>query len=206
MGAVVVRRLAAWEAACAMKVTAGIFAPATDQSIKRGLSMSISVRTRKMVNYAWLGQSQGCLAALPGPTIKDANVYPWSIQSLGSFFGVISSKLLTSLVQSIIMYLEFPCFQNLRVHVSKGTCSHDQNKRVRTHNFNTRPRRESPPGRGARKGTNGVSTNRVTETDISCFLAGTFWVLPLTYFYLPKSARGPSSPIYKNSLLLQWPH
>ena len=38
--------------ACAMKVTAGIFAPATDQSIVRGLSMSISVRTRKMVNYA----------------------------------------------------------------------------------------------------------------------------------------------------------
>ena len=38
--------------ACAMKVTAGIFAPATDQSIERGLSMSISVRTRKMVNYA----------------------------------------------------------------------------------------------------------------------------------------------------------
>ena len=38
--------------ACAMKVTAGIFAPATDQSIERGLSMSICVRTRKMVNYA----------------------------------------------------------------------------------------------------------------------------------------------------------
>ena len=35
-----------------MKVTAGIFAPATDQSILRGLSMSTSVRTRKMVNYA----------------------------------------------------------------------------------------------------------------------------------------------------------
>ena len=35
-----------------MKVTAGISAPATDQSIVRGLSMSISVRTRKMVNYA----------------------------------------------------------------------------------------------------------------------------------------------------------
>ena len=47
--------------ACIMKVTAGIFAPATDQSIERGLSMSISVRTRKMVNYAWLGQSQGKL-------------------------------------------------------------------------------------------------------------------------------------------------
>ena len=30
-----------------MKVTAGIYAPATDQSIERGLSMSISVRTRK---------------------------------------------------------------------------------------------------------------------------------------------------------------
>ena len=39
----------------AMKVTAGIFAPATDRSIERGLSMSISVRTRKMVNYAWPG-------------------------------------------------------------------------------------------------------------------------------------------------------
>ena len=36
----------------AMKVTAGMFAPATDQSIERGLSMSIPVRTRKMVNYA----------------------------------------------------------------------------------------------------------------------------------------------------------
>ena len=38
--------------ACVMKVTSGIFAPETDQSIERGLSMSISVRTRKMVNYA----------------------------------------------------------------------------------------------------------------------------------------------------------
>ena len=47
--------------ACEMKVIAGILAPATDQSIERGLSMSISVRTRKMVNYAWLGQSQGKL-------------------------------------------------------------------------------------------------------------------------------------------------
>ena len=47
--------------ACEMKVTAGIFAPATDQSIERGLSMSISVRTRKMVNYACEGQNQGKL-------------------------------------------------------------------------------------------------------------------------------------------------
>ncbi len=47
--------------ACAMKVTAGIFAPATDQPIERGLSMSISVRTRKMVNYACEGQTQGKL-------------------------------------------------------------------------------------------------------------------------------------------------
>ncbi len=47
--------------ACVMKVTAGIFAPATDQSTERGLSMSISVRTRKMVNYACEGQTQGKL-------------------------------------------------------------------------------------------------------------------------------------------------
>ena len=44
-----------------MKVTAGIFAPATDRSIERGLSVSISVRTRKMVNYACAGQTQGKL-------------------------------------------------------------------------------------------------------------------------------------------------
>ena len=46
---------------CAMKTTAGIFAPATDRSIERGLSVSISVRTRKMVNYACTGQTQGKL-------------------------------------------------------------------------------------------------------------------------------------------------
>ena len=41
---------------------------------------------------------------------------------------------------------------------------------------------------GARTGTNGVSTNGVTAF-FSCFDRGTFWVLPLAYFYLPKSAR-----------------
>ena len=40
----------------------------------------------------------------------------------------------------------------------------------------------------ARKGTNGVSTNGVTA-NFMFFDRGTFWVLPLTYFYLPKSAR-----------------
>ena len=50
---------------------------------------------------------------------EDANIYPWSIQSIGSFLAILLSKLLTSLVQSIIKYSEFPCSQNLRVHVSK---------------------------------------------------------------------------------------
>ena len=40
---------------CAMKVSTGTFAPVADRSIGRGLSMSISVRTRKMVNYACEG-------------------------------------------------------------------------------------------------------------------------------------------------------
>ena len=40
---------------CLMKVTAGTLAPATDQSLEKGLSMSINVRTRKMVNYACEG-------------------------------------------------------------------------------------------------------------------------------------------------------
>ena len=44
-----------------MKVTAGNLAPATDQSIVRGLSMSIYVRIRNMVNYACEGQTQGKL-------------------------------------------------------------------------------------------------------------------------------------------------
>ena len=43
---------------CEVKVTAGIFVPATDQSIERGLTMSASVRTRRMVNYACEGQTQ----------------------------------------------------------------------------------------------------------------------------------------------------
>ena len=39
-----------------------------------------------------------------------------------------------------------------------------------------------------RKGTNGVSTHGVTA-DFMLFDRGTFWVLPLSYFYLPQSAR-----------------
>ena len=41
---------------------------------------------------------------------------------------------------------------------------------------------------GDRKRTNGVSTSGVTA-DVVFFDRGTFWVLPLTYSYLPKSAR-----------------
>ena len=40
-----------------------------------------------------------------------------------------------------------------------------------------------------RKGTNGVSTNGVTA-NIIFFETGTFWVLPLSYFYLQKKCRG----------------
>ena len=58
-------------------------------------------------------------------------MYPWSIQSLGSFLGIISSKLLTSLVQSIMNCLNISCSQNLRVHVSKGTCSHGVGSQIR---------------------------------------------------------------------------
>ena len=42
--------------------------------------------------------------------------------------------------------------------------------------------------RGFRTGTNGVGTNGVTA-NYMFFDRGTFWVLPLTYFNLPKSAR-----------------
>ena len=43
------------------------------------------------------------------------------------------------------------------------------------------------PPREIRKGTNGVSTNGVTDNFID-FDRGTFWLLPLTYFPIPKSA------------------
>ena len=41
---------------------------------------------------------------------------------------------------------------------------------------------------GSRKGAFPVSTNGVTA-DVMFFDRGSFWVLPLTYLYLPKSAR-----------------
>ena len=46
---------------CAVKVLAGNIASATDHSIWRSLSMSMFVRTRKMVNYACERQTQGKL-------------------------------------------------------------------------------------------------------------------------------------------------
>ena len=63
-----------------------------------------------------------------------------------------------------------------------------------------------PACRLHRKGTNGVSTNEVTA-NFMFFDRGTFWVLPLTYFDLPKIARAyPFSPICQNSVLLRRPH
>ena len=47
--------------------------------------------------------------------------------------------------------------------------------------------------RGARKGTNGVSTDGVTAT-FMFFDRGTFWVLPLPYLNIPKGARVHLSP------------
>ena len=56
--------------------------------------------------------------------------------------------------------------------------------------------REAGRLRGDRKGTNGVST--MGSLQISCFLTGTFWVLPLIYFYIPRSARAyPFYPTYQ---------
>ena len=45
------------------------------------------------------------------------------------------------------------------------------------------------------RGQNGVSTNGVAA-NFSCFDGGTFWILPLTCFYIPKSVPGRTfSPI-----------
>ena len=46
-----------------------------------------------------------CSATLSLQIVKDADMYPWRMQSLRSFLGTFLSKLLTSLVQSIIKYL-----------------------------------------------------------------------------------------------------
>ena len=61
------------------------------------------------------------------------------------------------------------------------------------------------PG-GARKGTNGFSTNGVTAF-LLFFDTGTFWVLPLAYLFIfPKVPGRTFSPICQSSLLLQRPH
>ena len=65
-----------------------------------------------------------------------------------------------------------------------------------------RPPAEAPR---SRKGTTGVSTNGVAAS-FMFFDTGTFWVLPLTYFYVPKSARVYFFSICQNSLPLQRPH
>ena len=47
---------------CEMKVTVGIFCTNDrPRSSERGLSKSVEVRTRKMVNYAWIERSLGKL-------------------------------------------------------------------------------------------------------------------------------------------------
>ena len=58
-----------------------------------------------------------------------------------------------------------------------------------------------PAGAGSkpRKGTNGVSTNGVTA-NVIFFDRGTFLVLPLTYFYLPKSARAYLFPQFVKNI------
>ena len=53
----------------------------------------------------------------------------------------------------------------------------------------------------ARKGTNGVSTNGVTAI-FMFFDRGVFWVLPLTYLYLPKSA---SAYLFPQSVKISGP-
>ena len=57
-------------------------------------------------------------APTPVPRVlKDANMCPWSTQPLGSFWGMILSELLTSLVLSIVKHSEYPLLSK-----SKGTC------------------------------------------------------------------------------------
>ena len=46
---------------CAVKILAGNLAPATDHLLLSSLSVNMHVRTRKMVNYACEGQTQGKL-------------------------------------------------------------------------------------------------------------------------------------------------
>ena len=70
------------------------------------------------------------------------------------------------------------------------------------------PRKPDPGNRSeARKGTNGVSTNGVTVQNLSFLTEGLFWVLLLTYFYLPNSVRAYLfPPTSQKSLLSQRPH
>ena len=68
---------------------------------------------------------------------------------------------------------------------------------------------DAPPGAETtilRKGTNGINPNGGTA-NLVFFDRGTFWVLPLTYFHIPRSDRAYLFlPICENPLHLQRPH
>ena len=106
-------------------------------------------------------------------TFKDANMYPCSIQSLGSCLGIILSKLLTSLVQ----YSDFPCPQNLRVHVSKGTCSHDQyTPEGRGRGCSARSQEEREPQRVLRGGQEAMLCYVIYMRNVLCYATLSTWL------------------------------
>ena len=71
---------------------------------------------------------------------------------------------------------------------SNNTSNSNNNNHNNNNNTETRSGMMGGSLRYSEKGQNGVSTNGVTANSMF-FDGGTFWVSPLTYFYIPKNAR-----------------
>ena len=75
----------------------------------------------------------------------------------------------------------------------QGTCQKSCMQGPSAHHLDVRLGADMLPGCSARGrnllGKGQMGSALMGSLQISCFLTGTFWVLPLTYCYLPKSAR-----------------
>ena len=86
--------------------------------------------------------------------------------------------------QGVVSFVRHSYVSTLRpVVVCPCLCTSEASRRCRRS-----PRRPRTTSSAIRKWTNGVSTTGVTA-NLRFFDRGILWVLPLTYFYLPKSAR-----------------
>ena len=88
----------------------------------------------------------------------------------------------------LIVYSNSSHHNNYNRNSNSNNTSNSNNNNHNNNNTETRSGMMGGSLRYSEKGQNGVSTNGVTANSVF-FDGGTFWVSPLTYFYIPKNAR-----------------